>query len=644
MVEKASSRLRVLALLIALMFIALTTRLWFLQVLAAQGFEADAKNNSARIEFTNALRGQIYDANGRPLVMNNESLELRITPSELGDQGEAVILRVSKLTGVEPAAIAKQLQSTRYLPTQAIPVAEFVSKKAQWYVRENPERFPGVEVVDTAVRTYPQGSLAAHILGFTGLIQGDQYEALKAQGYGLNDIVGQAGLESVYEKYLRGTPGKTKLIVNSDGDLIRTLGSVAPVPGDDLRLSLDVRVQTLAQQALLDGMAHARATMQDENGAPLKANAGSVVVLDANTGGVVAMVTTPTFNPSWYVHGLTDAQAKYLFHNKKASPSTNRAIQAEYTPGSTFKSITALAAVKEGIASLSGNYECTPSYTKSGDKSGTVFNNWTTANLGYMTISHALAISCDTVFDAFGGAFYDRYVQNALGTNSDVLARDLRQWGFGQPTGIDLPGEYTGLVPDPAWAATATDSMGRKLFPYGWVPGGDILTMIGSGYIQVTPLQLARGYMAIANGGHLCQPHIVDEIVPADERSVKKVDGNCDQTIPYTPQQLGYIRDALHGVVSTGGTAACAFSGFPTSQIAVAGKTGTAERPPAQDTSWFVAMVGPDPNKPDYVIVTSVEQAGFGGSTAAPITRKVIDALYPDLQDTAAPNCDTPDR
>jgi len=640
-VEKASSRLRVLALLIALMFIALTTRLWFLQVLAAQGFEKDAKNNSVRFEYTDALRGQIFDAQGRPLVTNRDSLELRITPSELGDQGEAVILRVSKLTGVEPAAIAKQLQSTRYLPTQAIPVAEFVPEAAWYYVRENPEKFPGVEVEQTPVRTYPEGPLAAHILGYTGLIQGDQYDTLQAEGYGLNDIVGQAGLESVYEKYLRGTQGKTKEIVNSDGDLIRTLGSTPPVAGDDLQLSLDTRVQKLAQQALLDGMAHAR-TMHDQNGVPLKANAGSVIVLDANTGGVVAMVSVPTYNPSWYVHGLTPAESNYLFKNKNA-PSLNRATQATYTPGSTFKSITGLAAVKEGIASLNGSYECTPDYTKAGDKSGTKFYNWTTANLGYMSIAHALEISCDTVFDAFGGAFYDRYVQNSIGTNSDLLARDLREWGFEQPTGVDLPAEATGLVPDPAWAATAKMDDGSPLFPYGWVPGGDILTMIGSGYVQVTPLQLARAYMAIANGGHLCRPHVVGEIESAAGTVAKKIDGHCDEMVPYSPQELAYVRDALRGVV-TSGTAQCAFSGFPTSQIAVAGKTGTAERPPAQDTSWFASMVGPDPNHPQYVIVTSVEQGGFGGSTAAPITRRVIDALYPDLPDTTVPNCDVTDR
>ena len=638
--EKASSRLRVLALLIALMFIALSCRLWFLQVLAAQGFEREAKNNSARIVSTEALRGRILDANGLPLVTNKKSLEMRITPSELGTDGEAVILRVARLTQVEPSEIAKDLHSTRYLPTQAIPVAEFVPKEVQFYVRENPDRFPGVDVVEAPVRSYPQGSLAGHLLGWTGLIQGAQYETMQSEGYGLNDVIGQAGLESVYEKYLRGTAGKKKFIVNSDGETIRALGETDPVPGDDLRLWLDAEIQRSAQKALLDGMEHAR-SMNDENGIPLKANAGSVVVLDAATGGVVAMVSVPTFNPSWYEHGLTESQKKYLFKNENA-PSLNRAVQATYTPGSTFKSITALAAVKEGIASLTGSYECTSEYTKAGDESGTVFNNWTTANLGYMSIAHALEISCDTVFDAFGGAFYDRYIQNSLGENGDLLSRDLREWGFEKPTGIDLPSESTGLVPDPAWAASAKMANGKPLFPYGWVPGGDILTMIGSGYVQVTPLQLAQAYAAIANGGHLCRPHIVQEIVGANGVG-KRVEDRCEQTVPYTAQQLSYIRGALRSVV-TSGTAQCAFSGFPTSQIAVAGKTGTAERPPAQDTSWFAAMVGPDPDRPQYVVVTSVEQGGFGGSTAAPITRRVIDALYPDLQDTVFPSCDVTDR
>ena len=644
--EKATSRLRVLALLVVVMFLALSTRLWFLQVLATQNFNKEAKAQAIRTTYTDPTRGQILDATSTPahpvvLVGNQESLEVRITPSELGTQGEAVVLRISRITGVPVKEIARTLQDPKYLPTQAIPVAEFVSKKVKFDIAEHPEDYPGVSVESTLVRTYPFGPTAPHVLGYTGLIDSTQYDAWKKLGYGPNDIVGKSGLELSYEKYLRGQQGTTRLLVNSDGDVLSTVSSQPPTTGDDIQLTLNEHIQRLAQKALLAGMQHAR-SYHDQNGNLLRANAGAVVVMDANTGGVVAMVSTPTYNPLWYERGLTPAQSAYL-NNSNIGAVNNRATQLAYAPGSTFKPITGLAAVKEGYASLSGSYDCVGTYKQPGDTSGAQFVNWTTADLGYMSIATALKVSCDTVFDAFGSQFYYTYAKNPLGANSDPLQGDLRQWGFEGPTGVDLPSEATGLVPDPAWASTAKDSYGKPLFPYGWVPGGDILTMIGSGYVQVTPLQLARAYAAIANGGHLCTPHLVDQIIAPDGSVAKKIGGDCDQTVPYTGEQLSYIRGALRSVVQ-GGTATCAFAGFPFSQVAVAGKTGTAERANKQDTSWFASMVGPNPDKPDYVIVTMVEQGGFGGQTAAPITRQVIDGLYPTIGDASSPSCVTPDR
>jgi penicillin-binding protein 2 len=639
--EKATSRLRVLALLVVVMFLALSTRLWFLQVLATQGFNKEAHAQSIRTAYTDPIRGRILDATSTPkhevvLVGNQESREVRITPSLLGAQSEAVVLRVSHITGVSVQEIARTLQDPKYLPTQAIPVAEFVSKKVKFDIAEHPQDYPGVSVESTLVRNYPFGSMAAHVLGYTGLIDSTQYVAWKKLGYGPNDIVGKSGLELSYEKYLRGQQGTTRLLVNSDGNVLSTVSSQPPTTGDDIQLTLNEHIQALAQKALLAGMQHAR-SYHDQNGNLLRANAGAVVVLDANTGGVVAMVSTPTYNPLWYERGLTKAQSAYV-NNSKIGAVNNRATQLAYAPGSTFKPITGLAAVKEGYASLSGSYNCVGTYKQPGDTSGAQFVNWTTADLGYMSIATALKVSCDTVFDAFGSRFYSTWATNPLGANSDPLQGDLHQWGFEEPTGIDLPSETSGLVPDPAWASTQ-----KTLFPYGWVPGGDILTMIGSGNVLVTPLQLARAYAAIANGGHLCTPHLVDRIIAADGSVAKKVGGECGQTVPYTADQLSYIRSALRSVVQ-GGTATCAFQGFPFSQVAVAGKTGTAERPGKQDTSWFASMVGPDPNKPEYVIATMVEQGGFGGQTAAPITRQVIDGLYPKIGDASSPSCVTPDR
>jgi len=646
--EKAASRLRVLALLVVVMFLALSTRLWFLQVLAAQGFNKEAHAQSVRTVYTDPLRGQILDASSTPthpvvLVGNRESLEVRITPADLGSQGEAVILRVSQMTGVPVGEIAKTLQDPKYLPTQAIPVAELVPRKVKYAIAEHPQQFPGVSVESTFVRSYPMGTTAAQVLGYTGLIDANQYDEWQKNGYGANDIVGKNGVELSYEQYLRGEQGVTKLLVNSDGAVLGTVASTKPTPGDDIQLSLNDHIEKLAQKALFAGMQHARG-YHDQNGYSLKADAGAVVVMDAHTGAIVAMVSTPSYNPLWYERGLTPQQSTYL-NNSEIGAGNNRATQLAYTPGSTFKPITGLAAVKEGYASLSGYYDCVGQYTQPGDTSGAKFVNWTTADLGPMTISRALEVSCDTVFDAFGSDFYYAWANNPLGTNSDPLQGDLRQWGFEQPTGVDLPYEVSGLVPDPAWANTQ-----KTLFPYGWVPGGDILTMIGSGYVQVTPLQLARAYAAIANGGHLCTPHVASQIIAPDGSVVKKIGGDCSDTIPYTADQLSYIRGALRSVVQ-GGTATCAFQGFPFSQVAIAGKTGTAERggtnkdgTPKQDTSWFASMVGPNPDKPDYVIVTMVEQGGFGGQTAAPITRQVIDGLYPKIGDASTPSCVTADR
>jgi penicillin-binding protein 2 len=301
----------------------------------------------------------------------------------------------------------------------------------------------------------------------------------------------------------------------------------------------------------------------------------------------------------------------------------DRAYQGGFVPGSTFKPFTALAAVKEGVASLSGSYDCPAEYTYPGDTSGAVFHNWSETDLPFMSVHDLLRISCDSAFYRWGGAFYYRYVQNQLGENNEPLQRDLHQWGFGAPTGVDLPGEASGFIPDAAWGDAKAQ---EAIFPDGWTPGGDILTMIGSGYVKVTPLQLAQAYAALANDGHVCQPHVVDRIVNTDGHTVKNVGGHCDRTLPYTKAELDYIMSALTDVPRSG-TATSAFLGFPLDQYPVAGKTGTAFiGDNYQDTSWFAGMV--PAGDPKYVVVAMVEQAGFGSDVAAPIVRRVIERIY----------------
>lgn len=637
--ERSSSRLKVFAVLVVIMFVALSTRLWFLQVLATEQSQEAAKNNRVREAFTDALRGEIITAdqankeNPVPLVTNRKSLEVRINKQELDESGraDAVLLDLSDLLEIDVTDLTTALESTQYFEYQPKPVAEFVDEDVRFYIEEHQEDFPGVDVVDASVRSYPFGESAAHIVGTLNQIEGDEIKDPAFAEYGLNDLVGRSGLEAVYERWLRGEKGVERTVVNADGEAIRRLGGKAPTPGNNLILTMDSRIQQASEDALAEGIARAKTRFDDETNKYYQANAGAVVVLDAQTGGVVAMASYPTYDPRWFVRGLKSDEECYLGLGPtwlcggadSVAPMLDRAYQEVYIPGSTFKPFTALAAVKEGFATLGGSYDCPPTYVHGVDET-TEFTNWSSVGLGYMPISSLLKISCDTAFYKWGSDFYYRYINDQFGENNEPLQRSLRQWGFERPTGIDLPGEAEGIVPDRQWAEKDEQ---EAILPYGMSPGVDILLMIGSGHVKVSPLQLAQAYATLANGGHICTPHLVDHIESPRGRVVKTVNGHCDRTVPYTQTQLDYIMSALTQVPQVGGTAASAFLGFPMDQYPVAGKTGTAVRGGEfQDTSWFAGVV--PANDPEYVVVAMVEQAGFGSEVAAPIVRRVIESIY----------------
>jgi penicillin-binding protein 2 len=608
--ERAGSRLRVLAFVVAFMFVALSTRLWFLQVLAGPQHERDARDNSLRTVATDALRGDILDRDGRRLVGNRLSLEVRINRDELGAEAEATLAHLSEILGVPADELGQKLDTNRFYSYQPVPVAEFVPEEVFFKVREEPERFQGVEVVEKFVRTYPQGPFAAHLLGWVGQINAEEIAAPRFAGYGPSDLVGRAGLEATYERWLRGTPGEERFLVNSDSEVLREFDPKPAEPGHDLRLSLDLDVQRIAEEELVAGIQRARTVYDESSGRNLVANAGAAVVLDPKTGGIVAMASWPTFNPSWFVKGLSPEQDQYI-NASEAAPSLSRATQITYAPGSTFKPFVALAAVKEGIANLGGYYDCPAEYVHPGDESGAIFHNWDGQSGGVLSIAAGLKVSCDTQYYAWGSRFWLKDTQ----TNDEELQRRVRQWGFGRPTGVDLPAEADGTVPDHAYVAE-----NRDVYPDGWIPGIDILLAIGSGEMKSTPLQLAQAYAALASG-KLCRPHVVARIEDRDGEIVRKIGGKC-RPVGYTSAELEYIREALRGVTS-GGTASAVFAGCP---LDVSGKTGTAERPPFQDTSWFAGIV--PSHDPEYVVVATVEQGGFGAETAAPIVRNIMSRIY----------------
>ena len=608
--ERSGSRLKVLAFVVAFMFVALSTRLWFLQVLAGPQHDRDARDNSLRTVATDALRGDIVDRRGRRLVHNKISLEVRIKRDELGDEAEATLAHLSEILGVPAQDLGEELETKLYYSYQPVPVAEFVPEQVFFKVREEPEKFQGVEVVEQSVRSYPQDSLAAHLVGWVGQINAEEIDDPRFEGYGPSDLVGKAGIEATYERWLRGTPGEERFLVNSDGEVLREFDPKPAEPGHDLRLSLDLDVQRIAEEELAAGIQRARTVFDPSNGQNLAANAGAVVVLDPNTGGIVAMASWPTFRPSWFVKGLTEAQRFQLFESSLA-PMLNRATQITYGPGSTFKPFVALAAMKEGLASVDRYYDCPAEYVHPGDESGTVFTNWDGSAGGTLSIAQGLKVSCDSQYYKWGSDFYFRDAQ----TNKQELQRRMKQWGFGRTTEVDLPAEAAGTVPDRKYVTEH-----RARYPDGWIPGIDILLAIGSGEMKATPLQVAQAYAAIASG-KLCQPHLVSRIEDGEGGVARKIGGHC-QRIPYTDAELNYIREALRSV-TTGGTASSVFAGCP---LDVAGKTGTAERPPFQDTSWFAGIV--PAQDPEYVVVAIVEQGGFGAETAAPIVRNIMSRIY----------------
>jgi penicillin-binding protein 2 len=477
-------------------------------------------------------------------------------------------------------------------------------------IREEPEKFKGVEVVEQSVRSYPQKLLAAHLVGWIGQINAEELGDPRFAGYGPSDLVGKSGVEASYERWLRGTPGEERFLVNSDGEVLREFDPKPAQPGHDLRLSLDLDIQRIAEEELAAGIQRARTVLDESTGTNLAANAGSVVVIDPNTGGIVAMASWPTFPPSWFVRGLTEGQRFQLFESKQA-PMLNRATQITYGPGSTFKPFVALAALKEELATLGGYYDCPAEYIHPGDESGTVFHNWDGHSSGTLSIAQGLKVSCDTQYYQWGSEFYFEDAR----TNKQELQRRLKQWGFGRVSGVDLPAEAAGTVPDRRYVVDH-----RSRYPDGWIPGIDILLAIGAGEMKATPLQVAQAYAAIASG-KLCQPHLVSTIEDGAGNVAKKIGGKC-RRIPYTETELDYVREALRSV-TTGGTASSVFA--PCS-LDVAGKTGTAERPPFQDTSWFAGIVPAD--RPQYVVVATVEQGGFGAETAAPIVRNIMSRIY----------------
>ena len=564
----------------AVCFATLFARLLHLQVVERPAYAARADANRVHVVPLEAPRGRILDRAGRVLADHRPAYRVSLRRSLPASRRAAVLERLSPLLGVPAADLARRLDDRRTPAVLPAPLADDVGADVVVALRERPEQYDGVEIEAHPVRRYPHGRLAAHVLGTLG-------PAAAAAGPGR---VGASGVEVARERELRGRAGAERLEVDSRGRVVGSLGREPPVPGADVRLTLDLDVQAAAEQALADAMALAAGTFA--------APAGAVVAVDVRDGAVLAMASAPTFDPAALAGRVDPALWQGLHAPGSHFPLTNRAVQGLYAPGSTFKPVTAIAGLEAGVITPATTVDDRGSYRVG----GRTFRNAQGRAYGRVGLARALAVSSDVYFYALGERLH-------RATADGPVQGVARRFGLGAATGIDIGPEPSGRVPGPAWKRGAHDERPGAFPDPRWYPGDSVNLSIGQGDLVVTPLQLACAYAALGTGARPV-PHVH---APAGPPSAVAVD----------PAHRAAILSGLAAAVADPeGTGARAFAGSP---VAVAGKTGTAQVAGKGDTALFAGLV--PAGAPRYAVVAVVEEAGFGSVVAAPIVRRVAEAL-----------------
>ena len=661
MSDRSRLRLAILRVLVLSLVCTLLGRLWYLQVMAGDEYELLAKENQLRTVVEPAPRGRLLDAMGRPLVRNKTALVVTVDPSALQrqeDDGAGVLARLATVTGVDAATLAQMIRPcgagvgrpcNNGSPYQPVPVFEAESDAAglriALRVQEHREDFQGVEARFRAVRAYPYKTAAAQALGYIGPVSDEELEKIGDETMSRRDEVGRAGLEQQYDKDLRGRNGTQVVAVNSGGTVTEIVKETEPTTGNDLVLSIDAELQAFGDAELADAIATARKTVDPKVGL-LKAPSGALVVMDVKTGYVLAMSSFPTFDPSVFVGGISQSEYAALSTPQSGYPLTSRVTQGQFAPGSTMKIVSTAAAVESGGASLSGTYPC-PGRLRIGNR---FKQNFEGRGLpGRITLRTALVKSCDTLYYQF--AMNEWYADEARLDAKAKAAQSLntmaKAFGFGRETGIDLPSEQDGRIVDreskrKKWEASKDFwCKDYPRYPVGslvyelqkekcsdgfrYTLGNHVDLSIGQGEMVVTPLQLAVAYAALANGGTVLEPRLAKAVIGPDGKVVRRIVPPKKGSLPVSQEVLAYMRDALTGV-PTEGTAVSAFRGFDFGRLRVAGKTGTAQVFGKQDTSWFASFAPAE--DPQYVVVGMVEEAGTGGTVAAPMVRAVYEGIY----------------
>lgn len=644
--ESSRLRLGVVAIVVLSLFAALVARLWYLQVMNAPAYSNLAESNSTVTLPIPAPRGRLLDRNGKVLVDNKPSVVVAVDRQSLAKvkASDAVLGRLAGLLNQfeRPAdpftldSIHKTLESNRVGPYDPVPLASGISEDLHVYLVEHEEDFPAVLVQNRLLRQYHYGGRAAQLLGYVGPISDEMWQEHRddAVPYQKDDQVGRAGVEQSFEQYLRGTPGKRVVEIDRAGRAVRTVRTVDPVAGDDVYLSIDIGAQALAEDALAQQLQTMRETLQDKGYPP--APAGAAVLLDPSNGQVLALASNPTYDPTLFVPSISTADWNALNDPARANPFTDRAVSGLYSPGSTFKLVTALAGLQAGLITPESTIN-DPGYWEIQNCTGGACrktNDQGSVN-GLTALPKALTVSSDVYFYRIADLFWQGRKQYG-----DTPIQDMaKALGLAQHTGIELPDDQIGRMPDPAWKKAYVEQTNGDPGNAVWYTGDNLNVAIGQGSVDVTPLQLAGAYGQFAVGGTRYRPTLLHKVTKAwsDEVVVEpapEVVGKID----IQPAWQAAMTAGFEGVITNDrGTANSQFAGFPLDRFPVAGKTGTAETgaDPRAFSNALFAGYGPV-GAPRYVGVAVLEKSGYGATAAAPVVRQLLEAAanggFPEVE------------
>jgi penicillin-binding protein 2 len=612
-------------------FAVIFFRLWFLQVLSSDKYVAEARGNQLREIRVQAPRGDIVDREGRVLVRNRVGDAVKLTPDRLPEgtaERRVLYRRLARVLGMRPRVIERRVnEQFAELPFSQATVKQDVPRDVVMYIGERREDFPGVAIEPVFLREYPHREIGAHLFGYVGEIGEDDLGDPSFSGVELGDRIGQAGLERQYDQFLRGESGAIRMRVDALGNLRRYLNREQPRQGRQLRLSLDLDVQQAAQDALAGGTGK-----------------GAFAVMNIDNGEVLALGSNPSYDPNLFAKVVRVRDYKRLTADETGSPLTNRAVAAGYPTGSTFKLITAVAALESGLITPDTPLN-DPGELTVGDQ---VFKNAGEVAHGVISLRTALTVSSDVFFYQLG---------RDMNQEGMPLQHWARQLGLGRLTGIDVPEELPGFMPGPKWRdreyakylrcekrtnptpeEIALGVCGWQNRP--WSVGDNVNLSVGQGDLQANPLQMAVAYAAVANGGRILRPRLGQRIENSAGQVQQTLRAPTARKLPMSAENRQAILDGIHGAANDpGGTSTPVFEGFP---VEIAGKTGTAEKGGGRpDQSWYVALAPwPDPK---YVIAVTDEAGGFGADTAAPMARLIMAKLFNVDEQQLVEGGDAPD-